>query len=264
MADILDKIVAAKRAEIEERKALRPIWELERDALDRPPRGGFAQAARPERRGDDIRLIAEIKKASPSKGLIRPDFDPPLIARQYEQAGAAAISVLTDERLFGGSLAILDQVSRAVETPLLRKDFVLEEYQLLEARAAGASAALLIAAILDDDTLESLLREAARLGIDTLTEVHTEAELERAAALGAPVIGVNNRNLQTFEVDLETTLRLRPRIPSDRVAVSESGVFTRADVLRLQDAGVDAVLVGESLMRQPDPGAAARGLLGRK
>ncbi len=262
MAHILDRIVAAKREEIKARKEQRPFADLERDALRRPPRASFAQALLPKGRGRDIRLIAEIKKASPSKGLIRQDFDPPLLARQYAAAGAAGISVLTDEPFFQGSLAYLDQVSRTVRTPLLRKDFVLEEYQLLEARAAGASAVLLIAAILDDAALERLLREAAELDLDTLTEVHTEEELDRAVEVGAPVVGVNNRDLQSFEVDLETTLRLRPRIPPDRVAVSESGISRREDVLRLQEAGVDAILVGESLMRQPDPGQAARALLG--
>ena len=262
MAGILEKIVRSTRRELDARMASRPEADLERAALGRRARGGFLRALRPAERGGDIRLIAEIKKASPSKGLIRPDFDPPSIARRYEAAGAAAISVLTDGPFFQGDLEHLRSAAAAVRLPLLRKDFILERYQLLEAREAGASAVLLIAAVLDDGRLGALLKDAEALGLDALTEVHDREELDRAVALGAPAVGINNRDLGTFEVDLETTLRLRPHIPEGCLAVSESGIFTREDVLRLQRAGVDAVLVGESLMRHPDPGAAVRALLG--
>ena len=262
MPSILDKILGVKREEVRRRRAERGEANLEAAALAVPPAGGFREAITSPERGRVARLIAEIKKASPSKGLIRPDFRPVEIAGQYEAGGAAAISVLTDEPFFQGSLDILREVRRATALPLLRKDFIVDRYQLLEAREAGAAAALLIVAALDDASLAALLAETRRLGLDALVEVHNEAELERALATDADIIGVNNRNLATFEVDLGTSIRLRERIPPERVMVSESGIFTREDVARLREAGVDAVLVGESLMRRPDPGAAARELLG--
>ena len=261
MPTILDRIVQAKRVELARNRAAVSESELEAKALATAPRGGFAASLTPAERGAEIRLIAEIKKASPSRGLIREDFDPTRIAGQYEAGGAAAISVLTDKEFFQGSLDYLREVSEATPLPLLRKDFALERYQILEAREAGASAILLIIAILDDATLSQLLDDAGALGLDVLMEAHSAEELDRALATDAPTIGINNRDLATFNVDLATTLELRPRIPDERTVVSESGIFTRADVLRLQDAGVDAILVGESLMRQPDPGEAARGLI---
>ena len=260
---ILDKIVAAKRKELAEQRARRSEDELEAAALGAAPSGGFRQAVAAAERGAEIRLIAEIKKASPSKGIIRPDFDPEWIAGRYEAAGAAAISVLTDEPFFQGSLSILRSVRAVTNLPLLRKDFMLERYQLLEAREAGAAAVLLIVAILGDEELRSLLAEARALGLEVLVEVHSAEELRRALDTDAPTIGINNRDLTTFNVDLATTLTLRPEVPDDRVLVSESGVFRREDVLRLQDAGVDAVLVGESLMRRPDPAEGVFELLGR-
>lgn len=261
MPSILEKILRVKREEVLRRRAERTEADLEAAALATPLARGFREALTPSARGGQIRLIAEIKKASPSKGLIRPDFRPVEIARSYEAGGAAAISVLTDEPFFQGSLDVLRRVRQATTLPLLRKDFILDRYQLLEAREAGASAALLIVAALEDADLDALIAETRRLGLDCLVEVHNEAELDRALRTDADILGVNNRDLATFEVNLETSLRLRERIPDDRLMVSESGIFTREDVARLREAGVDAMLVGESLMRQPDPGEAARELL---
>jgi indole-3-glycerol phosphate synthase len=210
-----------------------------------------------------VRLIAEVKKASPSRGVIRADFDPVAIARTYVEHGATCLSVLTDAEYFQGSLANLERIRATVDVPLLRKDFILERYQVLEARAAGADAVLLIAECLDDCRLRSLHQAIVELGMAPLVEIHDEANLQRAFDAGATLIGVNNRNLQTFEVDLEHCLRLRRRVPDECVFVAESGIHTRADVERLAAAGVDAMLVGESLMAQPDLGAAVDALLGR-
>lgn len=207
-------------------------------------------------------MIAEVKKASPSKGLIRPDFEPVTIAKTYESAGASAISVLTDEKYFQGSIEYLKSIRQAVDLPLLRKDFVIDAYQIYEARAAGADAILLIVAALSREQLVEFGGLARELGMGALIEVHTAEELDVALSTDEPIIGINNRNLQTFETTLDTTIELASRIPSDRVIVSESGIFTRADVERLTAAGVDAILVGESLMREPDPGVKVRELLG--
>ena len=207
-------------------------------------------------------MIAEVKKASPSRGLIRADFDPAEIAAAYEEAGASAISVLTDEKNFQGRLEYLEAVHRAVSLPVLQKDFIIDPYQVYEARAALADAILLIVAALCREELTEFMALAEELGMASLVEVHTSEELDVALEVGAKVIGINNRNLQTFETKLETTLELAPKIPSDRILVSESGIFTRADVERLMAAGVDAVLVGEALMREPDPGTKVRELLG--
>ena len=209
-----------------------------------------------------IRLIAEVKKASPSKGLIRPDFDPVEIAKTYEQAGASAISVLTDEKYFQGRLDYLKAVREAVGLPLLRKDFIIDPYQIYEARAAGADAILLIVAALSKSELSEFMILADELGMASLVEVHAAEELDIALETGVRIIGINNRNLQTFETKLETTLELAARVPPDKVLVSESGIFTRADVERLMEVGVDAILVGESLMREPDPGVKVKELLG--
>jgi indole-3-glycerol phosphate synthase len=212
--------------------------------------------------GDSIRLIAEVKKASPSKGLIRADFQPVDIARIYQRHGACCISVLTDRPYFQGSLDYLREIRKHVDIPLLRKDFILDVYQLIEARAAGADAVLLIAECLDDPTLRRLYDETVRLGMTALVELYEPANLPRVLELGAPLIGVNNRDLRTFQVDLQHTIRIRERIPEDRVLVGESGIHGRADVQLLQDAGVHAILVGEHLMANQDIGAAVDRLLG--
>jgi indole-3-glycerol phosphate synthase len=257
---ILDKIVATKRTEIERARGAVPIAELRAKLKDAPPvRDFFAPLAA----GGAIKLIAEVKKASPSKGVIRADFDPVAIARIYEAHGASCLSVLTDEAYFQGSLEYLRQVRLAVSIPILRKDFILDTYQLAEARAAGADAVLLIAECLDDCNLRKLHNEALELGLTPLVEFYEPANLDRVLAAGAQLIGVNNRDLKTFEVDLSHTIRLRERVPLDCVFVGESGIYSRADVLRLQEAGVDAMLVGESLMREADIGAAVDRLLGR-
>lgn len=260
MPTILDKIVAAKRAEIERAKAAVPETELRARLADAPPARDFFT---PLAAGGPIRLIAEVKKASPSAGLIRADFDPITIAKTYEAHGAACISVLTDEQHFQGRLEYLAQIRAAVALPVLRKDFILDSYQILEARAAGADAVLLIAECLDDCNLRKLFNEICELGMTPLVELYEPENLERVFDAGATLIGVNNRNLHTFEVDLEHTIRMRKRIPDECVLVGESGIKTRDDVLRLEAGGVDAILVGENLMRDPNIGAAVDRLLGR-
>lgn len=260
MATILDRIVATKRQEIEAARARVPAAELRRrlDAAA-PPRDFFAALAAP----GPIKLIAEIKRASPSKGLLRADFDPVEIARVYQAHGAACLSCLTDETYFQGHLDHLRQVRAAVTLPVLRKDFILDEYQLLEARAAGADAVLLIAECLDDCRLRALHNQALELGLTPLVELYEPDNLPRVLEAGATLIGVNNRDLRTFEVDLEHTLRLRERVPAECLLVAESGIRTPADVARLSAAGVNAMLVGESLITRPDIGAAVDALLGR-
>lgn len=213
--------------------------------------------------GGNIKLIAEVKKASPSKGVIRADFDPISIARIYEAHGASCLSVLTDETYFQGHLNYLRQIRANVELPLLRKDFILDSYQLLEAREAGADAVLLIAECLDDCSLRNLHNEALELELTPLVEFYEPENLERVLAAGAQLIGVNNRDLRSFEVDLDHTIRMREKVPLDAVLVGESGIYSRGDALRLQAAGVDAMLVGESLMREPNIGLAVDRLLGR-
>jgi indole-3-glycerol phosphate synthase len=258
---ILDKIVATKREEIARAQAAVPLATLRERLVDAPPVRDFfgALADSPAK---TVKLIAEVKKASPSKGVIRADFDPVAIARAYETAGATCLSVLTDEKYFQGSLDYLRQIRAAVEIPLLRKDFILDSYQLVEARLAGADAVLLIAECLDDCNLRKLHNEALELGLVPLVEFYENTNLHRVLAAGAQVIGINNRDLRTFEVDLAHTIRLRDQIPLDAVLVAESGIHTREDVLRLEAAGVDAMLVGESLMREHDIGAAVKRLLG--
>lgn len=259
MSTILDKIVATKREEVALAKQAAPEAEL-RAVLDAAPpvRDFFAPLAA----GGSIKLIAEVKKASPSKGVIRNDFQPIDIARQYEAHGASCISVLTDEHYFQGSLQHLSAVRAAVELPVLRKDFILDTYQLLEARLAGADAVLLIAECLDDCQLRKLHNEAIELGMTPLVELYEVDNLPRVLAAGVALIGVNNRDLRTFEVDLEHTIRLRQQVPSECVLVGESGIRGRPDAQRLEQAGVDAMLVGEHLMSQPDIGTAVRALLG--
>ncbi len=259
-ATILDRIVADKRQELAAARAAVPLAEMKSRLAEASPVRDFAAALRGER----VRLIAEVKRASPSRGLLRPDIDPVGLARAYAGAGAAGISVLTDEKHFGGSLEHLRSVREALPEgpPLLRKDFLFDPYQLYEARCHGADAVLLIAAILDSGLLAELIAVAGSLGMAALVEVHDEPELERALAAGAEVIGINNRDLRTFEVDLATTERLRPLVPAERTVVAESGVFSRADVVRLQALGVHAVLVGEALVTAPDPGEKIRELMG--
>jgi indole-3-glycerol phosphate synthase len=261
MPTILDKIVNTKRKEIEQAKVARPIAELRAHMKDAPPVRDFFAALAAE---GPIKLIAEVKKASPSVGLIRANFDPVAIAKIYEAHGAACISVLTDEPHFQGRLEYLTAIRAAVGIPVLRKDFILDSYQLVEARAAGADAVLLIAECLDDCNLRKLFNETCELGMTPLVELYEPANLPRVLEAGATLIGVNNRNLHTFEVDLEHTIRLRKQVPDDCVLVGESGIQSHADVERLEAAGVDAILVGESLMRESDIGAAVDRLLGRQ
>lgn len=261
MSTILDKIVATKWQEIAAAKAARPEAEVRAAAEKMPPaRDFFAALAAP----GPIRLIAEVKKASPSAGIIRADFDPVAIAKTYEAHGASCISVLTDEQYFQGDLQYLRDVREAVRLPVLRKDFILDEYQLYEARAAGADAVLLIAECLDDASLRKLFQTALELGMTPLVELYDVENLPRVFDAGAKLIGVNNRDLRTFKVDLHHTIRLRERVPDECVLVGESGIRSREDVLLLQEAGVDAMLVGEQLMRQSDIGAAVEELLGRQ
>jgi len=251
---ILAEILEHKRAELAGAKRRTPPAELaERAAVAVGPMRSFRGALRA---GEPPRIIAEIKRRSPSRGELRDGFDPAGIARAYADAGAAAISVLTDAHYFGGSLEVFRQVRAAVELPLLRKDFLIDEYQLDEARVAGADAVLLIVAALPAERLAALQVHAEALGLDALVEVHDASELEVALEVGARVIGINNRDLQSFEVDLATTEALAPRVGAGRTVVAESGIFTAQDVRRLAAAGAHAHLVGEALMRQPDPGRA--------
>lgn len=260
MSTILDKIVATKRDEIARRRSERPESELRDLLVDAPQtRDFFAPLAA----GGPIKLIAEVKKASPSKGVIREDFDPVTIARAYEANGATCISVLTDAPYFQGSLDYLKEIRCVVDLPLLRKDFILDTYQLLEARLGGADAVLLIAECLDDCNLRKLHNEALELGLVPLVEFYEPENAVRVVEAGATLIGVNNRDLRTFDVDLQHTIRMRDRLPNDVVLVAESGIHGWKDAQRLESAGVDAMLVGEHLMASPDIGLAVRELLGQ-
>jgi indole-3-glycerol phosphate synthase len=252
MTTTLDRIVATKRREISAARDRVPVAELERRLSAAPPLREFQAALQVPGR---VQFIAEVKRASPSAGLIRADFDPVAIARTYADHGAACISVLTDEQFFQGHLSYLERVRQAVAPPVLRKDFILDPYQLLEARAAGADAVLLIAEILDGAALPALFRQTHDLGMQCLVELYDAENLPRVLDAGARLIGVNNRDLRTFVTRLEHTLELAERLPPGCCLVSESGIRTRADVLRLHAAGVSAVLVGETLMRAPDIGA---------
>jgi indole-3-glycerol phosphate synthase len=261
---ILDNIVSARRRALDETRLAIPLERVQHAAEAREERRDFAAAmasgAAPSARAG-LRVIAELKRASPSRGLLRQQYRRREIALGYAAGGAAALSVLTEEQYFLGSLHDLAEVRRAVELPVLRKDFILEIYQVYESVAAGADALLLIVATLPDLELRSLVGLCKQLRIDALVEVHTEQELDRALAAGARMIGVNNRNLKTLEVNLDTSFRLRERIPPGCITVSESGIKTAADLRRLADAGFDAVLIGERLMTEPDPGQALRRLL---
>lgn len=258
---ILDEIVAYKKEELAETKRLTPLAEQKRRAADAGPARGFGRALSA---GTAIRLIAEVKKASPSKGVIRQDFDPVRIADTYQASGASCLSVLTEKKYFQGSLEYLGAIRKTVGLPLLRKDFIIDEYQIFEARAAGADAILLIAACLDRRQLEDYLGVAAGLGLDVLVESHTGRELDKTLLAGSRIVGINNRDLTSFSVSLQTTFDLLKDIPDDRIVVSESGITSRDDVVKLEKAGVDAVLVGESLMREKDIGKKVKELLGKE
>ncbi len=256
MTATLNQLVAEARQRVQKCKQVTDLHEL-RSRVSRKQTRGFAPSLRAQRPA----VIAELKKASPSKGLIRADFNPVALALQLQEAGASALSVLTEEQHFQGSITYLRDVSAAVNIPVLRKDFIVDEFQIIEARANGADAILLIVAALEDRELAALNDCAKRLELDVLCEVHDEAELERAISLGFDIIGVNSRNLKTFHVDLNTALELGTRIPKSKITVAESGIHTNDDVRKLLNAGFHAMLVGESLMRQPDPSAALKSLL---
>jgi indole-3-glycerol phosphate synthase len=260
VSNVLDEIVARKRIEIEERRRAVPVERLRAQVAAAAPVRDFVAALR-EAAG--VGLIAEVKQASPSAGLLRADFDPVAIARTYEAHGAACISVLTDEPYFQGKLEHLQAVRRAVSLPVLRKDFILDRFQVLEARAAGADCVLLIAECLEPGVLRDLHSCAGEVGLHTLIEIYDPDNLDRVLALEPALLGINNRNLKTFVTDLDHTLRLLERIPPETLVVSESGIRSRADVERLGRAGVRAILVGESLMREADIGAKVDELLGR-
>jgi len=262
MSDTLTRIAAYKRDEVAARKRVRSQGEVERDAKAASAPRGFRAALERARAPGRLALIAEIKKASPSKGLIRADFDPPALAQAYERGGAACLSVLTDAPSFQGADAYLAAARAAVALPCLRKEFLVDPWQVAESRALGADAILVILAMVDDSLAAELIDESARLGMDTLVEVHDEAEMARAAQLHAGLIGVNNRDLRTFVTDLAVTGRLAALAPANALLVTESGISTPDDTRRLEACGARAMLVGESLMRQQDVEAATRALLG--
>ena len=261
--DILARILERKREEIAKGARAFPLAEMRRRAADAPAPRGFRASIEARVGEGRPAVIAEIKRASPSRGIIRQDFDPTRIAAGYEQGGAAALSVLTDRDFFQGAPDHLRAARTATALPVLRKDFIVDPWQVHEARAMGADCVLLIVAALDDEPLRELAKLAGELGLDTLVEVHDEAELERALGIPAPLIGINNRDLRTFETSLATTERLAARVPADRRTVTESGIASRADVARLRARGVHAFLVGEAFMSAPDPGERLAALFGK-
>jgi indole-3-glycerol phosphate synthase len=262
MSDILRRILATKRSEVEAARASVPLAEMERRARAAAAPRDFAGALRAKIAAGKPAVIAEIKRASPSKGLLRDPFEPAAIARSYAASGAACLSVLTDREYFQGAPEHLAEARAACPLPVLRKDFVVEPYQVLEARALGADCVLLIAAALAPGDMRGLEQLAQALGMAVLVEVHDAAELESALALRTPLLGINNRDLRSFETRLETTLELLGRVPADKLVVTESGILTASDVARMREAGVGAFLVGEAFMRVPDPGNALRTLFG--
>ena len=260
MSDILNTILARKVEEIQQRSRVRPLEDMRARAMQQPPTRGFVDAIRRKHAAGEAAVIAEVKKASPSKGLIRKDFNPAQIARSYEAGGAACLSVLTDVDFFQGSNLYLGEARAACSLPVLRKDFTIDPYQVYEARVIGADAILLIVAALEDGPMVEMANLAMELGMDVLVEVHDIDELERALQTDCELIGVNNRNLRTFEVSLDTTLELKDAVPRDRTLVTESGIASQADVARMREAGVQTFLVGESFMREAEPGVALQRL----
>ena len=260
MSDILEKIISVKHREIEESRSVVALSDLEKQCSSLPPTRDFVRALRSRVEKLQPAVIAEIKKASPSKGVIREDFDPVKIAKSYEQSGAACLSVLTDREFFQGAPEYLTAVKSTTSIPVIRKDFIIDPYQVFEARAMGADCILLIVAALTGSQMRELEKVAQQANLAVLVEVHSEVELEKALELKTPLIGINNRNLRTFETNIETSIKLSENIPDGRIVITESGIHTREDVQLMIENSIYSFLVGEALMRQPDPGAALEGL----